>query len=78
MLALGGNVVGMSTAAEVRAARDQGLHLLVLTAVANTAGIVEQSGPDAHRQVMDMSAAASPRVLELVDAALEAWGLLSR
>ena len=76
LLTLGGNVVGMSAAAEVRAARDEGLHLLVLTAVANAAGMVEQSGSDAHRQVMGMSAAASLRVLELVDAALGTWGLL--
>jgi len=78
--AIGAAVVGMSTAAEARAAADTGMRLAVLAVVTNpgttsASGAVQSAGVfDAHRAVLASADLASGRVLEAVDAVLEAWG----
>ncbi len=77
---LGVAVVGMSTAAEVRAAQDEGLQVAVLAVVTNpgaTSG--EHSGvprdfEDQHRRVLASADLATDRVRRALSCVLEAWG----
>ena len=88
--ALGATVVGMSTAAEARAAEDEGMELAVLAVVTNQGAtstipcppIVPASAhgdalgharADMHELVLAAADLAAPRVLEVVDAILDAW-----
>jgi purine-nucleoside phosphorylase len=67
---LGADVVGMSTAQEVRAAREAGAAVTVLTVVTNIAG---QSGPDGetvHHEVVEASTAAAGKVLTILSGLL--------
>lgn len=67
LCALGGDVVGMSVAAELQAAIDEGLEVVVLTVVTNAAGEVGGPGDAVHARVLGASAAASPSVARLIE-----------
>lgn len=74
--ALGGDVVGMSTAAELQAAADEGLETAVLTVITNMAGATAESveaSTAVHQQVLDASKSSAPRVSELIQALLAHW-----
>ena len=88
--ALGATVVGMSTAAEARAAEDEGMELAVLAVVTNQGATSTTPCPpivpatadgdapdhargDMHGLVLAAADLAAPRVLEVVDAILDAW-----
>lgn len=64
---LGGDVVGMSIAAELQAAVDEGLEAMVLTVVTNAAGEVGGPGDAVHARVLGASVAASPSVARLIE-----------
>lgn len=64
---LGGDIVGMSTAPEVRAAAEEGLEITVLSVVTNQAGESGGQQTALHEQVVDVSARAAPQVQALVD-----------
>lgn len=70
---LGAQVVGMSTAAEVRAAAEEGIEVAVVSVVTNAAGEAETGGAAVHAQVIDVSGGAVPRMLPVLDAVLEWW-----
>lgn len=62
---LGADLVGMSTALEVIAAREAGLEVLGLSLVTNLgAGIGDE--PLNHQEVLDAGAAAAPRISKLL------------
>lgn len=65
--ALGGDVVGMSVAAEVQAASEEDLEVLVLTVVTNEAGRAAGKGDIAHAQVLEASIAASPALVRAIE-----------
>jgi len=67
--ALGADVVGMSTADEVRAALELGLDVAVLTVVTNQAGADPPAGDDGHAQVL----AEVERLLPAVRARILQW-----
>jgi inosine/guanosine/xanthosine phosphorylase family protein len=81
--AMGGDVVGMSTAAELQAAADEGLETVVLTVITNAAGATAEAvgataeavGASApvHAQVIEVSMGSAPRVSELIQALLAHW-----
>ncbi len=78
--ALGAAVVGMSTAAEARAAADTGMRLAVLAVVTNP-GTTSGAPPIAtdgvlapHPAVLASADLASGHVLEVIDTVLEVWG----
>jgi len=66
---LGADVVGMSTADEVRAARVLGLDVAVLTVVTNQAGAEPRAGEDGHADVLD----EVERLLPAVRARIIRW-----
>jgi phosphopentomutase len=72
---LGGDVVGMSAAAELRAALVERMRVVVLTAVTNAAGTPVPPTLDAHLEVMRVSDSAVPAILRILDHALEVWGI---
>jgi phosphopentomutase len=67
---IGGDVVGMSTAAELEAATEENMEIVVLSVVTNAAGAEPLRGKDAHSDVVDMSGSAVPEVVRLLDLAL--------
>ncbi len=81
--ALGGDVVGMSTAVELQAAIDEGLETAVLTVITNAAGAADEgvgapagsTGAPAsfHGQVLEVSVGSVPRVGVLIRALLAHW-----
>lgn len=64
---LGGDAVGMSTVAEVIAARHCGLHVLGLSCITDMA-IGEELGPLTHEQVMEVANRTKPKFAALVKA----------
>jgi purine nucleoside phosphorylase len=71
---LGAQAVGMSTAAEVRAARELGLGVAILTVVTNVAGVGDTSGEAVHQEVVATSnAAAREMTAAIASLAAEAW-----
>ena len=68
--AIGGTLVGMSTALEAVAAREAGLEVLGISLVTNAAaGIATQ--PLSHAEVVEAGIAARPRLRSLLDGLLE-------
>lgn len=67
---LGADVVGMSTAQEVRAAREEGLAVTVLTVVTNAAGESGSNGEAVHHGVVEASTAAAAKVLAIISLVL--------
>ncbi len=68
--AIGGTLVGMSTALEAVAAREAGLRVLGISLVTNAAaGIAAQ--PLAHAEVVEAGVAAQPRLRSLLGGLLE-------
>lgn len=68
--AIGGTLVGMSTALEAIAAREAGLQVLGISLVTNAAaGIAPQ--PLSHAEVVEAGATAQPRLRALLDGLLE-------
>lgn len=72
--ALGGDTVGMSTAAEVRAAREEGLQVVALTAVTNPAGASAKGTGPVHEEVLSVGRVAAPEMIGLVASLLRFWG----
>jgi len=66
---LGADVVGMSTADEVRAALELGLEVAVLTVVTNQAGAESRAGEDGHAEVLG----EGERLLPAVRARMLQW-----
>ena len=82
--ALGGDVVGMSTAVELQAAIDEGLETAVLTVVTNAAGVADH-GADASAgtagvadEAVDAPASVHAQVLEVSVGAVPRVGALIR
>lgn len=74
--ALGGDVVGMSTASELHAAVAEGLETAVITVITNPAGTSDEaSAPSVpvHEQVIGASTGAVPRVGWLIGALSAHW-----
>ncbi len=67
---LGADVVGMSTAQEVRAAREAGAAVTVLTVVTNVAGPSGPDGEAVHHEVVEASTAAAGKVLAILSSLL--------
>ena len=67
---LGADVVGMSTAQEVRAAREAGAAATVLTVVTNVAGQSGSDGEAVHQEVVEASTAAAGKVLAILSGLL--------
>jgi len=63
---LGADAVGMSTAQEVRAAREAGMTVTVLTVVTNAAGETGADGEAVHREVVESSTGAATKVAAVV------------
>ena len=64
---MGAATVSMSVAAEVRAARDEGLDVAVLVVVAN-------AGETSHEEVLSATASAGETFAAAVETVLSAWG----
>ncbi|MHB9148837.1 MAG: phosphopentomutase [Thermoleophilia bacterium] len=64
--ALGADVVGMSTAQEVRAAREEAMVVTVVTVVTNAAGESGSDGEAVHHEVVEASTAAASKVLPMI------------
>ncbi|MHB8868237.1 MAG: phosphopentomutase [Thermoleophilia bacterium] len=64
---LGVEAVGMSTAGEVRAARELGLRVAVLTVVTNVAGMEGATGEAVHAEVVAASNAAAREMTAVVE-----------
>src|SRR4029453_4188074 len=62
---LGANLVGMSLAAEVLAARHMGIRCLALSCVTNAAAGVSP-GPSAHERVLEVAAEAAAKLTSLL------------
>jgi purine-nucleoside phosphorylase len=63
--AMGGNIVGMSTALEAIAARESGMEVLGLSLITNLAAGI-QSTPLSHAEVIDAGRAAEPVISALL------------
>lgn len=63
---LGADVVGMSTAQEVRAAREEAMVVTVLTVVTNEAGESGSDGEAVHQGVVEASTSAASKVLAMI------------
>ena len=68
---LGGTLVGMSTTLETIAAREAGMEVLGISLVTNLAAGISPEPLD-HKEVLEMGAAAGPRLAALVKGILEA------
>jgi len=76
LCALGGDVVGMSTAIELLAAIDEDLETAVLTVITNAAGLTDEAAAapaSVHARVLEVSVDSAPRVSVLIDALLDHW-----
>ncbi len=74
--ALGGDVVGMSTAIELQAAADDGLGTAVLTVITNAAGAIDEAvaaSAPVHVRVLEASIGSAARVSVLIQALLAHW-----
>jgi purine-nucleoside phosphorylase len=63
--AIGGDIVGMSTALEAIAAREAGMEVLGLSLITNLAAGIQQT-PLSHEEVLAAGAAAEARISELL------------
>ena len=64
------DVVGMSTVPEVLAANQMGIHTLVLSLVANPAGVVAD-GRTAEEEVLEVAGRTGRRLMDVLEGVVE-------